>query len=561
MSLLAAGTRVPRRMLTAEKRTGSRMRMAPNQRWKDRLKTPVAYTHKEEADMAAEQKAFEQRREAYMIAREKKRNSVPDWTTEEKVRILQTTTAAAMAITEEQAVFLVSWRADAKVNGRSLERGFMPVLNLFRTMSLDDAYDLSFILRNKGRVADAKTGRLLVKLCAENGHAEAVNQVVASALRQDATTPGVLRSRDAMMALERLRDVSKTGNVRAIVMEANVARHYGKIGQAVKLYEQALELIMKEDETKPKGKYASIKDELSSPWIELAYLHVTQGQHVKAMKAYMVGLEKDDPMAYFNLARLDYYMAGNQHTSDWLYNMTKAAASGHYKAAHELGEYYANSPCPPAKQEVPFLEKLKGFAAFVNQANLNLNPKVQIHHHEQFANTPEKRIRLARYWLDIARSNFYLPANITLAELHLQHFIYPKDTLLKPLDPFGHSTDPEAVVNPLFDPAEAQAMLAEVLTACAIIAEAKSTGESNAKYLALARPWSRHEEVLEVVESQESLQDLKEQAEMIADAAGIDIASSDKMYREIPRLGFMRLHKGVRGQGLHELKEEQQGEA
>ncbi|KAI5254582.1 hypothetical protein E4T42_02303 [Aureobasidium subglaciale] len=551
MSLLAAGTRVSRRMLTAEKRT--KARRAPSQRWKDRIKRPVVYTHQEEMEIAAEQKF----KEAFLSAQREDHENKPDWTVEEKRDFLQTTLDAAVAMTHTQALWLASWRKDNVETGRPLEKGFMPMIGIVPNMTLDDAYDLSFILRNKGGVSCGKQGRLIVKLCAENGHAEAVVQVVASALRQDATKPGIIRSRDVMMALDRLRDISKTGNVRAIVMEANVARHNGNIGQAIKLYEQALERIVKETGPNPKDKYANIKDEFSSPWIELAYLHVSRGHHVEAMKVYMVGLERDDPMAYFNLARLDYYMAGNQHTTDWLYNMTKAAASGHYKAAHELGEYYANSPCPPAKKEVPFLEKLRGFATFINQSNLNLNPKVQIHQHEQFANTPEKRIKLAHYWLNIARSNYYLPANITLAELCLQKFIYPKDTLLKPLDPFGHSKDSEAIENPLFNPKEAQAMLYEVMIATLVIAESKARCESHAQYLYETTPWSKHEEVLEVVESQETLQDLEEQAEMIADAAGIDITSSYKLLEGILRVGFLRPHKGERGQGVLEIKEEE----
>ncbi|KAH0145094.1 hypothetical protein KCU67_g12786, partial [Aureobasidium melanogenum] len=49
------------------------------------------------------------------------------------------------------------------------------------------------------------------------------------------------------------------------------------------------------------------------------------------------------------------------------------------------------------------------------------------------------------------------------------------------------------------------------------------------------------------------LKDLKEQAEMIADAAGIDIYSTTELAQGVPHLGTLRLHKGTRGEGLCEM--------
>jgi hypothetical protein len=46
---------------------------------------------------------------------------------------------------------------------------------------------------------------------------------------------------------------------------------------------------------------------------------------------------------------------------------------------------------------------------------------------------------------------------------------------------------------------------------------------------------------------------LKDQAEMIADAAGIDIYSTIGLAGDVPRLGFIRAHKGTRGEGLFEM--------
>ncbi|KAK6008823.1 hypothetical protein QM012_000726 [Aureobasidium pullulans] len=526
--------------------------MAPSSRFRARGKKDVVLTPEQRAKLNVLDTKIE---ETVEVARDKYSKANPDVLS--KARKCHTTLEAAREMTHGQALFLSHWLSDLRENPQrqpldSFQLNFEVYNKINPSATLDEIYDLSFILRNKGSVGCAKTGRMIVNLCSELGHAEATIQVVASALRQDATKPGIMRSRPVMLALDRLRTVSKTGNLRAMVMEANVARHANRTSQAITLYEQALDLISKDDGTQKGDKYSKIRDELSSPWIELGFLHHTLGQNVEAMKAYVVGQEQDDPMAYFNLARLDFFMSGNQYTHDWLYNMTKAAASGHYRAAFELGEYYANSSANPSEPQKSFFDKLNGFGSFLWKPNVNLNPKANIHHHDAFANDPKLRIKLAHQWLSIAKGNYYLPANIALAELHLQQFIYPEGTLSKPLDPFGQSSDPDAILNPLFEPAKAQAMLTEVFTACLQIAEAKGVSTTNAEYIHLARPWSSHAEVLEAVESGQVLQELKDQVEMIADAAGVDLYSTGELPREIPRLGFLRFHKGTRGEGLFE---------
>lgn len=478
-----------------------------------------------------------------------------------KMGLAETTTAAASELSSRQALFIYLWSLESdKTHGSPPTPDTMRLIfGALDPLSLDDVYDATFILRNKGTVQCAKTGRRLINQCAELGHAEAALQVVASALRQDATKPGVFRNPTVMKAMERVHEGAKTGNVRALVMEANVARHMGQVGRAIAQYQKAVDRIMKDGGIQPEDKYSRLKDELSSPWIELGYLRTTQGQMVDAMKAYLAGQESDDPMAFFNLARLDLFMAGT-HSHDWLYNMTKAAASGHYIAAQELGEYYANSAANPPKPREPLLARLSGFIEFLRRPYLDLNPKTNIHHHDAFANTPQLRIKLAHGWLMTARHNYYLFANISLAQLYLQRFIYAEGTLKKPLDPYGHSSDPGAIVNPLFDPRRAQVMLTEVLTACLAIAEAKSLSKTNAEYRHRARPWSHHPEVLEAVEGTETLRELKEQAEMIADAAGIDIYSTTALQPGIPHLGFIRAHKGTRGEGLAEVPKDDEPE-
>ncbi|KAH0373224.1 hypothetical protein KCU65_g751, partial [Aureobasidium melanogenum] len=530
--------------------------MAPSSRQKIRAKEDVVLSPQERVTLDKRKADYREKAEESKLRRDKINKRVGELTAAEKAFYCSTTMEAGEAMTHNQALFLGNLNKEIQAHPRDPPlKHFREVFEFYQdrlhNFSLDDVYDLSFILRNKGSVGCGKTGRQIVNLCAEMGHAEAIIQVVASALRQDATKPGIMRTRPVMLALDRLRTVAKTGNLRAMVQEANVARAANQTTRAITLYEQALDLIRKDDGTRTGDKYSRIRDELSSPWIELGFLYHTLGENVAAVKAYKVGEELDDPMAYFNLARLDFRMSG-KHTLEWLYNMTKAAASGHYKAAYELGLYYATTPAKLSEPQTSFLEKLSGFGAFLWKSNINLNPKQNIEHHDAFAKDPELRIKLAEQWLKVAKNNYYLNANIALAELYLQKFIYPKGTLSKPLDPYGHSTDPDAMDNPLFDPQKAQVMLTEVLTACLRISEAKSVSTTNAEYRHMARPWSFHVEVLEDVESSETLKDLKEQAEMIADAAGIDLYSTTGLAEHVPHLGVLRFHKGTRGEGLCE---------
>ncbi|KAH0283862.1 hypothetical protein M436DRAFT_83873 [Aureobasidium namibiae CBS 147.97] len=579
-SLLAASTRAPRRILATELCLGStqirmRSRIAPRLRDKyyrgRRVLTPETLAAEEKFEQSMTSAGQELKTEFDELLRRKGKATLPErmglvqreeeMALVEKMGLAETTAAAASELSTKQALFICLWLGQYAKNHGSppSPEALRLIFGALDPLSLDDVYDSTFILRNKGTVQCAKTGRRLINQCAELGHAEAAIQVVASALRQDAIKPGVLRNPTVMKATERVHEGAKTGNVRALVMEANLARHMGQVGRATAQYQKAVDRIMKDGGVQEGDKYSLIKDELSSPWIELGYLRTTQGQMVDAMKAYLAGQESDDPMAFFNLARLDLFMAGT-HSHDWLYNMTKAAASGHYLAAQELGEYYANSAANSPKPQESLLVKLSGFVEFLRKPYLDLNPKTNIHHHDAFANTPQLRIKLAHEWLSTARHNYYLFANISLAQLYLQKFMYPQGTLKKPLDPYGHSTDSGAIVNPLFDPAKAQVMLTEVLTACRRIAEAKSVSTTNAEYRHNARPWSHHPEVLEAVESTETLQELEEQAEMIADAAGIDIYSSTALAPEIPHLGFIRAHKGTRGEGLAELPKDDEPE-
>jgi hypothetical protein len=73
-------------------------------------------------------------------------------------------------------------------------------------------------------------------------------------------------------------------------------------------------------------------------------------------KAIQIGVEQDDPTAFYYAAT--YYKKRNEDgshkaTSEWLYYMTKAAASLVPKAMYELGVYYAESGWKYIEDEPP----------------------------------------------------------------------------------------------------------------------------------------------------------------------------------------------------------------
>jgi TPR repeat protein len=501
----------------------------------------------------------EKKQQVLVNIRQKTFESEPAYTNMQprgKAMLCRSNIEVGTRVTDKQARFMAAWfiKLDSINVGNALEDALV-----MSSATLDDVFNLALILRKHGSVDCAKRGRTLVKSCADAGHVEATIQVVASALRQDISAPGVLRSAEVSRALSRLRDFSIKGHVRAVVVEAHVVKQLHNTTQAISLYERALDLLANRDESNITDEYEKKADEFSSPWIELAYLYISRSEMVKAVKAYTVGTDKGDPMAHFHLARLDHHMEG-QYTPDWLYNMTKAAASGHYRAAFDLGEYYANTAAPAQPPNPSFSTTMQQFGAFLLKPSLDIDPRANITKHDALADTPRKRIELAYQWLASCRSQYYLPANTLLAQLHLQRYIYPTNTLLRPLSTELDHKEQGAVLNHRFHPGKAQILLAEVFTGCAVLLEAKAKCKDNRSYMHMTQPWSKHEEVLEALQHNTTLQELQNHAETIAEAAGIDIYSSREMLDGIPKFGILRLHKGThrpRGKGLCELPPDQ----
>lgn len=454
-------------------------------------------------------------------------------------------------------------------------------------LSLDDIYEATFLLRNFGQAPQARLGRDLLRACDRLGHEEATLQVVSARLRQDIAQPGVLRATEVLRSLDRLRKLSENGNMRAVFLEGKLAARKGNEELAIKLYEQAMDMILVEEEEaknnpaekKQKQKWdRRLDDELSSPWIELGFLYMSRKRTTKALEAYMVGLSQDDPMAYYNLSVLDWHMADGAPSLEWLYNVTKAAASGHFKAAYELGRYYADStPHPPPEDELlelspstktneteapttgetqpptpkpapTFLARLKHFlTTSLFKPSVTIDAKSNIAHYASFAQDAPSRILLAKEWLSLALSYNYLPAAIPLAKLHLQPYIWTSHNSTNDINWLSEASlaTPGVAKNPLYDVKLAAQTLTAVFGAARTIENARFNAQTSAEFLELAKPWADFGEVLESYEGQ--VGEVLEEAKEIADAVGVDVMHPD--------YGLMYKHRGKRGEGVSEYKE------
>ncbi|KAL1305524.1 hypothetical protein AAFC00_007135 [Neodothiora populina] len=438
-------------------------------------------------------------------------DSAEDLSLESKVWIFQGNTELVMRLSNPMAYFVMVFEASPKT-----QEDFNRQLKV-NGVSVDEIYHATFILRNLGTPAQAKLGRYLIRCCDRAGHAEATIQTVASHLRQDLVNPGVLRYRESLQSQERLRDLCQAGNLRAMVLSGKLAERKGDPDQAITLYQNAVDMYLN---AAPGERVINILDEFSSPWMELGILHLRRNNRRKAIEAYMVGIDQGDPMAHNMLANLDFTFTGGEYTMDWLYNMTKAAATGHHRAAYNLGEYYANTPAPPAPDSFasssPNPTLLSRIHHFVTtalfQPSITEDHSADITHYASAISTPLSRYLASLAWLTLSSKLHYLPAHLHLARLHLRTHILDSNNLWTDL------STPSATKNPAYDPSLAHDSLLAVFKAHKVVTQARQQATREAEFRAMVGPLK---DLLE--EYEEGLDEMLEEARELADGAGLDV--------------------------------------
>ena len=304
----------------------------------------------------------------------------------------------------------------------------------------------------------------------------------------------------------------------------------------------------------------------------------------KALGAIEIGVEQGDPGSHFNLAVLHRVLFNAEYGEDWLFHMTKAAASGHYKAAYELGRYYADAPAkrlvePDAEQSTgddtssssedsadtqmkapadtaPKTPTQPPPTTFTNQIlhflttaflkpTIDLDERSQKVHNASFPQDPIARLALSKEWLNTASRFHYPPANLVHAHLSLQRYILPSENLSQELNQSKDDEIPEnGVPNPYFDVWLAHDLLAKVFIQHRIIKvrQLKKSEMTDAEHR-LKASYAQFSEVLEDYVGR--LDELLDEAKQLADDVGIDVTTD--LY------GLIYKHRGVRGQGSLEF--------
>lgn len=415
---------------------------------------------------------------------------------------------------------------------------------------------------------------------AATGDPNSVLSLVDRALRQDLLTAGTLRSAPVLKAIQQLQKLVKEGkDLRALVVQAKLSMYRGDEEEGTRYLERATEMAKASDEAFATTKVlkSATLDSLTSPWNELGLLYLRRRQFREAFNAFKTGVDLDDPQSYYYQAQLDFITARRQYTSRWLYNVTKAAASGHFKAAYDLGMFYAESPPlqPTKSPEEPNskAEELPGASEILaNSSSLlsrilgylptSLQPRIiqdassqaSMDHFASWPKTPQERVILADAWLTIAAKYWYLPAYVSRARLRAQRYVSTSNNISRPLQRHNLPPlplEPDVVISPRYHIRQVHALLSWVFAGENLLQSLQAKDQETYEQKSVVvnshgskvGSWNMFPEVPESWAN--DYEKLQAEAKAIADAMGIDVRTQDGclLYR----------HQGPRGDGLNEL--------
>ena len=316
-----------------------------------------------------------------------------------------------------------------------------------------------------------------------------------------------------------LRELAEHGkNIHAMVLDAKLAEAAGDITRAKLGLLKAVERASMERTSPFELQRMEILDhrsklkfaDLDRPWRDLT--EICDGDdardEVSLKRALTVGCEHDDAVSHYRASRLGMPGRGPlepppEHTSAWLYHVTKAASNGHALAMHELGYFYAVSvwkyiddeppddvkptpfdSYPPARPRWSFMQRLRQHSG----EPLGLIPsdredlKREIFTFAVFPYEADQRQRLALMWLDLACSHGFAPSYVLKARLCLRKTIpaaadapqaalqlhdsrYSRVSAQDPAAARGdgsHEEDEKEIPNSMYSREDAQSALASV---------------------------------------------------------------------------------------------------
>lgn len=345
--------------------------------------------------------------------------------------------------------------------GAAPPQSFRTLLAETKASEQDLMYLALLLVQNKRVEQDRYWGRRLLDALSAAGFVEATIRIVNNAVVQAKTRPGLLRNAAVAVERGRLQKLVREGtSSRAMVLEGKCAYALGDVDTALNWWWQAVEGAVEKSkevaarraagkEPRPSDFAEADRSDLSSPWIELIEAHFERSlrgkdEWEKCEKAIQIGVGQDDPQAFYYAAtyyKQRYEDGSHMPTSDWLYYMTKAAASGVPKAAYELGVFYAESGWKYIEDEPPEHVKPTPFDRYPGKADsqspwnlirqifwpsqeAKLSEKDGIFHSAAWPGTPVSRFRLAMRWFDVAADYTYAPAFLYMAKLLMQDTLW-----------------------------------------------------------------------------------------------------------------------------------------
>lgn len=383
-------------------------------------------------------------------------------------------------------------------------------------MSFADAESLCTVLLGGDEPSDAYRGKKLLYSLSRAGYADSTIRVMAHAVLEAKKRPQVLKSREIAFSREHLTKIANeegSGNFRAMVLEGKIALNIGNEEYAIEMFNKAMAEAVAASVRANKVYRDPL--ELTAPWHELMHLHLYRSQYkgkdemAACESAMLIGCEQDDPLAHKFAA--DYVKRWEKDefgdsihvgTSDWLYHISKAAASSVPQAMHELGVFYAESGWKYIEDEPPDHIKPTPFDSYpsgrirstfwdalhlLGLKSLKSTPQERMFRGAIFPHTAVERLKMAIMWLNQAAELNYAPAHLMLARLYNRKTLWaqadaPPEALAmsnerytfankqdfldgKPFPGQLTTIEKEDPSNPLYDVQKAQSHLVEVLSA------------------------------------------------------------------------------------------------
>lgn len=321
---------------------------------------------------------------------------------------------------------------------------------------------------------------------------------------------------------QKLEDVAPK-NYRAAVLAGKILNSEGKYDKAVEYFKLGIDGAVQASEAarqerinkRPSANSSGDIDErlagssladLSAPWVELTTYYMNRKDWANAKWAIAIGCEQDDPNSHYHASLFEKNT--NSVRSAWFHHITKAATSGHVRAMHELGLWYAQDGWPYLEDEPPDSIKPTPFDRFPTsqqrtanretspwqrlfvslglQAPVAASTAAQTYQSAAHPTTPVERYGMALEWMKLAMGFYYAPAYLATATLLLEEKLYPdaatpKEALElsdsrytyasredynanKPIER-PTNDEKEEIANPYYDPQEAKRLTREIFYA------------------------------------------------------------------------------------------------